>query len=265
MAITTMDGLLCGLEQGKRQNIYKASLISKGAGMFHSLVKALGRPTAYGSNPPIGSGEIPTKNDIYTMDYSDRQSVNSVYIGRVNLSGSALGSVIIYDRLWHNSGLVANITTPQTVNSLPLTRYTSGRGVEIWGEVYTATGATASTLSVNYIDANDVARVATYSHPASAEAMGQMFPFNVPSGAVGVKSIQSAIWSATTGTAGNFGLTLVRRLAEVPIPVANIATNMDAFQLGLPSLEVDCAVCMMMLCSGTTTGNITGGIDIIEG
>lgn len=265
MAILSMDELLAGISAGRRQNIYKASMTAEGAGTFQSLIKAVGNPASRATNPATGSGQIPTKDDTYTLNFADRLPGNSRYLAKCNFSSSVIGSLVIYDRLWENSGLVGNVVTAQAINSLPLTRYVDGGNVEIFGEIYTAIGATATTFSVTYTDANDVSRVATYAHPANAESVGQMFLFNPPAGAYGCKSIQSAILAATTGTAGNWGITLVRRIAEIPMPIVNIPTVYDAFQLGMPDLEIDSALCFMVQCSGTASGNIIGAIDLIEG
>ena len=265
MAITTMDQLIAGLELGSRINILKASMTAEGAGTFQSLLKATGNPPGAIANPPTLTGECPTKATTYSLNFSDVTIGNKKYIGRVNMQGSTAGSLIIYDRLWHNSGLVGNVTTDQVVNSIPLTRYTDGRNIEIFGEIYTAIGATAATLTVNYTDMNNAAVVGTYTHPANAESVGQMFLINPPAGAKGCKSIQSAKFSVTTGTAGNWGLVMVRRLCEVPLSLINVATVMDAFDTGMPEIQNDACICLMQMCTTTNTGNILGAIDILEG
>lgn len=264
MAITTMDGLLSGLEATRRITFYKASTTSEGAGTFHSLFKIAGNPSA-GVNPPTGVGEIPTSSTLGTFDFTNPAGTNTKYIARINMQGSTLGTLVIYDRLWHNSGQVGNVITPQTVNSTALTRYTDGVGVEIWGEVYTAMGATGSVFSVTYTDSGDVSRIATYTQPANALSVGQMFSFIPPIGGTGCKSIQSVQLSVSTGTAGNFGLVLMRRMAEIPLTAVNIGTVMDAFALGMPIVQPSAALCPMVSCTATNTGTIIGAVDIIEG
>lgn len=264
MAITTMDGLLGALEAGRRTNIYKASVTAEGAGFWHSLFKVAGRPTA-GNTPPTGIGEFPTSATLGTFDFTNPAGANKKYIGRMNIQNSVTGTLTIYDRLWHNSGLVGNVITSQAVNSGTPTRYSDGIGVEIWGEVYTVMGATGSTFSVTYTDSMGVSRVGTYVQPANALTVGQLFPFNPPVGAEGCKSIQSIVLGTSTGTAGNFGLVMMRRLADIPLTAVNIGTVMDAFGLGLPELQPNAALCMMLACTGTATGILMGGIDFIEG
>ena len=56
-----------------------------------------------------------------------------------------------------------------------------------------------------------------------------------------------------------------RRLVEVPMGTANIATVLDAFGTGMPEIQPNACLCMCVMCSTTNTGNIVGAIDIIEG
>ena len=129
MAIDTMDKLIAGLELGSRINILKVQTTSEGAGTYHSLYKVAGNPASATANPPTGVGEIPTKSTLGSLIYTNPTGVNKKYIGRINVMASTIGSLIIYDRLWHNSGLVGNVVTAQTVNSVALTRYTDGQNV----------------------------------------------------------------------------------------------------------------------------------------
>jgi hypothetical protein len=264
MAITTMDGLLAGLSGGRRTSFYKVSQSAEGAATFHSLLKANGNPIA-GATPTAGTGETPTKATVGAIPFSTPAGANKVYIGRLNMQGSTAGSLILYDRIWANSGLVGNVATSQAVDSIALSRNTDGENLEIFGEIYGAIGASAATLSITYTDAGNASRVGTYAHPANAESVGQMFQIVPPAGARGVKSIQSAIFSVTTGTAGTWGLTILRRLVEIPLPIINMAVNMNAFDLGLVELDANSCLMMMVMCTATNTGNIAGAIDIIEG
>jgi len=264
MAITTMDGLLAGISSASNVNFMKVSAAAEGAGTYHSLFKVAGFPIA-GANPPTGVGDIPTSATVGAIPFTNPGGANTKYFGRVEMVSSTIGTLIIYDRLWHNSGWVGNIATSQTVNSKALTRNTSGVGVEIFGEVYTAMGATASTFSVTYTDSTNTSRVGTYAQPANALSVGQMFYFNPPIAGNGCKSIQSVILSISTGTAGNFGLTMVKRVAEIPLTLANVSYVMDSFALGMPTLEDNSCLCAMVACTTTATGNIFGSLKLIEG
>ena len=59
------------------------------------------------------------------------------------------GILVLYDRLLHIGGLNATTTAAQTVGG-SLSRYTGGAGNQIWVEIYTQIGTTATTITANY-------------------------------------------------------------------------------------------------------------------
>lgn len=264
MAITTIDGLVAAIAARGIIPINKVSATSKAAGSFHSLWKVNGFP-GVGANPATGNGDIPTVATLGALNFANAGAGNQLYIGKLALQGATAGTFILYDRLWGNSGLNGTLTTAQTWTQPALTRHIDGIGVEAFLEVYTATGSTAVTATISYTNTeNTPGRSGTASIVASPVA-GQMFPFILASGDVGIKSIQSVTLSATTGTAGNFGLTLMKRKCEIPISVANIGTVLDGIALGLPPLENNACVAFMVQTTATNTGQMLGTTCIIEG
>lgn len=271
MAITN-DAVIAQLA-ARREAIMKASATSEGAGTWHSLWKLAGNPAA-GANPPVstaGSGYIPTKATLGSIPWGNNAGAgNNTHLAQLMASLTVAGTLIIYDRLWACSGFVTNstaaqnITTPGTINRGD----TNGGDVEIWGEVYTAPGATGATWTVSYTDQdNNAAQSATYTHPANAETVGQMFPFVLAAGDSGVRAVASLTCSVSSGTAGDIGITLLRRLAEIPIAVGTGlpgSSALDAYQLGLPVIEDDACLAMMIQCSATTTGVLLGHISVAE-
>ncbi len=266
MPITTMQQLITALP-GRHIHLYKASGSPRGAGTWFSFWRQAGFPPA-AAVPPTGDGEVPTRLTTGAVPFSNAATGNALYLARFSVAMSQLNYLIVYDRLWHNSGFNANITTPQTITNPPtITRPdSSGNGVELWGEVYAATGSTASTFSVIYTNSAGVTdRVATYSKPAAALVVGEMFPFALDIGDTGVRTVHSVQLSAATGTAGNFGLVLLRRVAEIPIAAQNVIHDRDAISLCLPLIYNDACLAFMVLALFTSSGGIWGGIDIVEG
>ena len=82
-------------------------------------------------------------------------------------------------------------------------------------------------------------------------------------GDLGVTAVASVTLSGTTGTAGNFGITLVKRIAEVSITAANVGNVYD--QIVGPVVEDSSCLALMVLCSTTNTGLISGGLRIAQG
>lgn len=271
MAITTRDKLIAALAAGIKQDFFKASQTSEGAGTWHSLWKAAGWPAA-ASTPPaynVGSGYVPTKATTGAMPFSNPGAGILTYLVQMMMAGATIGKLILYDRLWQCSGLTTNGTNPTTLTvTTPgsLTRPDAlGAGVEIWGEVYSAPGATGSTWTVAYVDQADAAKSATYTHPANAESAGQIFPFLLDGTTTGVKSVTSFTHTVASGTAGDIGITLLRRIAEIPLQIANVGDIFDAFFLGMPRIYDDACLATMVMCSATNTGIIQGSMILGQG
>jgi len=271
MAITTRDELIAALAAAERQGIYKASLAAEGAGTSASLWKVAGRPAA-GANPPLfssGSGYIPTRATTGAIGQTNG-GADPLCLLRAAMAGTTVGTLIVYDRLWACSGFGTVITTEQTI-ATPGT-LTAGRApnggadVEPWLEVYTAPGATGATWTVKGTDsAGNTARTWTYAHPANAESVGQMMPL-LPGGASpastrGCDAPTSFQASATSGTAGDIGVTLIRRLVEIPLMLANVGVVLDAIATALVEVPDDACLAMMVQCTTTNTGVLQGRVD----
>ena len=265
MAIT-MDALLAALPAAGH-DVYKASQAAEGAGTWHSLWKAAGIPAA-GATPPAfgsGSGYVPTRATTGALGQAN--PTGNRYLANVNVSCSTIGSLIIYDRLWTCSGFGTVVTTAQNVvtgGTLPAGRTPNGASdVELWLEVYTAPGATGATWTITAPDGGGTSRAYTYAHPANAESVGQMMPVVPPAAAAAGVGIPTSFQaSVSSGTAGDIGITLMRRLAVIPFALANIGTALDALALGLPEVYDDACLALMVQCSYAATGVYLGSISL---
>lgn len=262
MPITSIDQLLAASKQLK--SFGKVSMAAKAAGTFQSLWTAAGLPTA-GVAAGTATGLAPTSATAGALPFVNPSSGLS-YLSKIGNSQQTVGTLILYDRLVHTSTLNGTLTTAQTVNSAALTRHTTGEDVGLFLEVYTATGATASNVTISYTNSGGVAGRTT---PAVAMQVtpvaGQMLPIPLQSGDTGIRSVQSVTLSASTATAGNFGITLVKRIAEIPITVAGTGVVLDPFALGFPEIENNACLSFMVVTSTTSTGFITGTINIAQG
>ncbi len=264
MAITTMDQLVSAMASAQYVDTEEASIAVKAAGDFASLWTAGGRPGA-GAAPGSAGGIANTSSTTGAIPFTNPGGSNTMYLGRLEISGATPGSVILYDRLVSTSTLSGTVTTAQTVNSTALTRYTNGTGVGCWLEWYTATGSTATTATISYTNQSGTSgRSGTASIKASPDA-GYMFPVSLASGDTGVQSVQSVTLAATTGTAGNFGITLAYRICTVPIAVANIGQLFDYAQVGLPVIQSNACLAYKVLASTTSTGQIITGLTLAQG
>ena len=141
--------------------------------------------------------------------------------------------------------------------------------VQWWLEWYTATGVTAvtATIVVTYNDGT-TGNLSVLSFAASRPA-SHMIPLNslIPSAQSGkfIRGIVSVTLSATTGTAGNFGVTVTRPRMTLSSPFANFKFIADWAQLGLPEIYNSSAIFPIVLTSTTSTGTVRGGGKIAHG
>lgn len=265
-AISTVDQAVAALP-GQRLFINKASQTAEGAGTWHSLWRAAGFPVAGAVPPVIGSGGgVPDRTTDGALPLNNAASP-PLNLLRAEVAGTTPGTLILYDRLWACSGFVGNVATSQAITSPSAVNRpnTNGDDVELWGEVYSAMGATGATFTATYTNqANVGSKSATYVMPSNALSVGQMVPFTLAAGDTGVRSVQSLILNVSTGTAGNFGLTLLRRICEIPLTSANIAVVQDLFSLGKPAVDVNACVGLMVMCTTTNTGLILGTVNLGE-
>ncbi len=140
------------------------------------------------------------------------------------------GQYIIADRLSHTAGIAgsgglsATVTTAQGAPNLPtaaLTRYTSGVGVWAAITIYTQIGTTATTVSVSYTNqAGDPGRISPlvpFGATGFREA-NRCIVLPLQGADTGVRSVETVTVTATTGTAGLFGITLFRPLFVICVP-----------------------------------------------
>jgi hypothetical protein len=256
-SIDTLDDLAAAFGRKQWRRLRKATQTAEGAGTYHSLWKAAGFPAA-GATPPTGDGAVPTNATTGAIPLVAPGGSRKLFLGLLSLQGGTAGRFTVYDRLWHNSGFSMNITTLQSIATPPtLTRPDAlGAGVELWGEVYTAGGATGSTYTAIYTNQDGTgSRSATYVQPANALSVGQMVPFDLQAGDTGVRTVASLQLSVATGVAGDFGLVLLRPVASLALQTANIEQFRDFFQLGGPKIDTGACLAIQVLCSTTNTGD----------
>lgn len=264
MAISTLDGVVAGLTAAQVVPFYKASASTEGAGYYHSLWRGAGQPAA-ANQPTSGAGDAPTNATLGAMPLTNAGGSNTLYLARASLSSGTIGHFLLYDRLVQTSGLSGTVTSAQDINSTALTRYTTGEGCQLWIEWYTATGSSQVNITVSYTNqagtAGQSTTVAFYASPTA----GQMYQIPLAAGDTGLRSVQSITLSATTGTAGNFGITIAKPLVDFPITAANAAIVQDAIAVGMPTIQDDAALALMVLCSASTQNPIAGTLHFIEG
>ena len=239
------------------------------AGFYYQLFRrAAGMPAASTTAIPTTAGRTLDRTDPGAV-YIPSAGSNTLYLCAADVVGSSVGSLLICDRLVEYGGLVGNSTSTQSVSSVTLpTRAGTGVGCELWLEVYTALGSTASaTVTASYTNsAGTSGRTATLvgGIPASIPA-NRCMRFALQDGDVGVQSVQSVTLGTSTGTAGNFGLTIRRPIQYMPMQAANVLAVLGYAETGLPVIPTDACLEFLVLASTTSTGIINGMLCIAQG
>lgn len=264
MAIATVDDIAASLSTAQRRNFLKVLTAPKAAGAFQGSWLGTGFPGA-GSAPPaytVGSGYACDKSTAGALGYTNASVQN--YLARMSAACGVRGTWILVDRLWHCSGMgFANATyTVTTPGSLPARITDNGIGCEIWCEQNVAAGAASGTLTVNYTAPAGGAEAGVIAAVVSAPVIGQMQPVPLQAGSTGVKAIVSAVNSATW-TSGSFGITVVKRYAEVPLGVVGVGGVFD-WAACLSALPADACLQWIWLAETTTAPTVIGSLSIID-
>lgn len=267
MPLDTMDKLVAGLADSTKLRFYKPSLSNATAGQIHSLWRSNGFPTqgavpgaaAYCNHNTVGSWPLPTPG-----------SGQKLYLGKLSASNSVQGQLLIVDRLAAAGGLNGTLTTAQTVNLDIAGPAAEGRcgadgaGV-LWGlEWMTDTGSTAVTATVTYTNNLDQDNRTTTVALAATRRASTFLPIMPNVNDARIKSIQSVTLSATTGSAGAFGVVAIRRSAELPIVIVGVGAIADFAALALPDLVGTECLALYLVCATTSTGNLLGSMEVIS-
>lgn len=269
MAITTMDQIAAGLAAAPVSDIYCPSVTNVGGG-YVNLQRAAVTASGQMAIPAAASagGTLHVAGQAGFGNLPDPTGGASRYLAQASLTFTTAGSILFYDRVWSCSGLNGTLTTAQTVTGFPtLTRPdANGTGLEIWIECYTATGSTAVNVTVQYTNSAGVSgrNTVAVAHITSMPA-NRMYRVPLQSGDVGVNSIQSVTLSATTGTAGNFGVTLMKKICVVGCAVPNVPVTYDFAALGLPIIQNATALNAIHQATTTSSGIILGNLTFIDG
>jgi hypothetical protein len=267
MAITSVDLAVAGYKPVNM--IAKALTGTLVAGRPYSPFYLAGIPSAAVAPTPGLAGAALTA---YAGQIPIPVASDNTHVGKFSLSSSAqAGMGILYDRLWHNSGIVVTTTGAQTINSVAWPARSSdgtanGEGIFIGLEVSTATGAGASVISISYTNQAGIAgRTGTALDVYAATAgQGQFFRFALQAGDTGVRSIQSYT-STVSMTSGVVHLVAYRVLGTVELIAAGVAGVIDPVTGGLPR-EYDTTVpCLLYLPQTTTTTQLTGSVIHTQG
>jgi len=250
MTITTADGLIDAMANNNTRIIVdKPNFANTSVGNYFSYWRITGQPGQ--ATLPTTTVETLDNTSIGCINFADQTSPTTSYLGLLELSTSTAATTLeIHDRLIQRGGLVGNSTALQTTN-VDLTAVVGNNlvnrignpdysDVQWWLEWYTDTGATVSNaqISVTYND-NTTGTLNAVAVGGTVRA-GRMIGLNnlIPAANAGkyIDAVNSVQLTASTGTAGSFGITATRYRTSVYTPVNSARVTANYINLGLPEI-----------------------------
>ena len=213
----------------------------------------------------------PTRATLGALGQANPSGGQQLYLLGLDLMATQIGSLILYDRLLQIGGLSGTNTSAQTVGG-SLTRYNANAtcvGNQIWVEINTAIGGTATTITASYTNQAGVSGQTTKAVAIGGGGLQEqtrLISLPLADGDSGVQAVASVTLAATTGTAGDFGVVVARPLLAVGTPGASVAQARDTLS-GMPSLPeilTDACLAFAYLAGTTTLTQAMVGVHMVE-
>jgi hypothetical protein len=240
------------------------------SGRFTSMWTYNKSPGGTGAAPG-GTARNPTRSTTGALGQANPGGGRQKYLCGLQGVASGVGVLTLYDRLADISGLSGTNTAAQTITGLSVSRYTGTESVgnQIWLEIYSLIGTTATTVTVEYTNQDG-----TTGRTSQAVAIGgtglreatRVIPVPLASGDTGVRAVTNIDLVASTGTAGDIGVTIARPLVNLPIGLTATGVGVDCVtQLpSLPEIKTDAALDFCWFANATTTPQTFGTLSMVE-
>lgn len=218
------------------------------------------------------SGAIPDRTTTGAISFTAPGGSRDKHLIGASIAPLIAGVYLLYDRLFHIGGLSGTSTAAQTIQGSPaspaLTRNTGGAGNIAFYEIYTIIGTTGTTLTMTYTNQGGTgSRTSTINIGATNfREVTRMQRIPLAAGDTGIQSIQSVQLSASTTTAGNFGITIAQPLAWIPVGAAGTMGWRD-YTTGLPGIPVidpNACLSLMFIPAAATAPELFGSLATIE-
>ena len=282
MAITTVDQFhLANDSHYQEFLVSKASLANAAAGQYFSLWTAAGLPGTGAAPGGVGVGPVvPNNTTTGAILLPDALAPEENYISELEMTAAnPMTTVEIHDRLAHQSGFSGIVTTGQIAafdfNAISSSNVSERKGdanysdIQWWLEWYTATGATASNATINAVFNDGSSNNLTVVAVGGTVRAGRMIPLNSLIDAADqgkfIRGINSITLSASTGTAGNFGITATRYRCSLLARTTNVRNRAIWEQLAFPQIYPQSALFPIVLTSTTNTGVINSLVKVVHG
>jgi hypothetical protein len=218
------------------------------------------------------SGAIPDRTTTGAIPFTAPGGSRDKHLIGASVAPLVAGVYLLYDRLFHIGGLSGTSTAAQQIQDDPaspaLTRNTGGAGNMAFYEIYTIIGATGTTLTMTYTNqAGTGSRTSTMNIGATGfREVTRMQRIPLAAGDSGIQAIEQIQLTATTGTLGNFGITIAQPLAWIPVGAGGTMGWRD-YTTGLPGIPVidpNACLSLMFIPASTTAPELFGSLATIE-
>jgi hypothetical protein len=280
-AITDLSDLInrqTGGNSGTPENIFfhkvprvaGAAATAPVTGRGASLWQYEGMPTG-GATP--GATAVPDDTTTGAIPFTAPGGSRDKWLVNASIVPLVAGVFLLYDRLLHVGGLSGTSTADQSVQGTgpatpALTRNTGGAGNIAFYEIYTAIGTTSTTLTMTYTNqAGTGSRTSTINIGATGfREVTRMQRIPLAAGDSGIREIDKVKLTATTGTAGDFGITIGQPLAWIPVGAAGIAGWRDYTTglPGIPSIHPDACLALYFVAGAATAPEVFGCLGTVE-
>lgn len=252
-------------------SIMKVANSQEAAGVWGSFAYVPGMPGAMVAPSPGLNGTTLTTY-AGQLPFSNPTGGKHKKLYRFEYLSNQTGSIMLVDRLWHNSGFTitqAAVHTIASFSGLPARdRDGTTDGVDVMvgleASVATTNGSPVTNTTMSYTNAAGTSgRTATMTAwPATAVA-GTFVPFLLQAGDTGVRSIQSITLGTSYG-AGTIHAVMYRKIAQMGIKLANIAEDRSFLELGMPRCYDDTVPFLLWMASSVSSPTTSGGVTWTE-
>jgi len=218
------------------------------------------------------SGVIPDRTTQGAIPFTAPGGGRDKQLIGASITPSVAGVYLLYDRLFHIGNLSGASTASQSVQGSPaspaLTRNTGGAGNIAFYEIYTIIGTASTTLTMTYTNQGGTgSRTSTINIGATGfREVTRIQRIPLAAGDFGIQSVQSIQLTASTTTAGNFGITIAQPLAWIPVGAAGLMGWRD-YTTGLPGIPVintDACLSLMFIPANGIAPELFGSLATIE-
>ena len=276
MTVNNIQELKQALEDGK--------MIKRWFCKTNITPDAAGTPmlaTGYSGMPPQittpSTAVVPTRTTTGAVHFPTPQGSNNSFLMGMGFNLSATQGILLMDVLSWQGGLSGTVTGAQTTNlpTAALTRYTTGEGVLLGLACWTATGSTAVNVTASYTNQAGTSGKTTSSVNfwgggwgivTGAPTATQIQFLPLATGDYGVRAVASVTLSASTLTAGNFGVILVKPLAMLSIPTSSTTAEIEYIvqTTMMPEIQDDAFLAWAGGMSVTTAFDSWGYLNILQ-